>query len=65
MSGLHPQSLSFQPRTFKLKVQESTFNDETRVKKSIISSSPMNFAAENKVRRGYGSGKLMFVGMST
>ena len=43
------QSLSFQPRLFKLKCVESTFNDETRVKKSIISSTPMHFATENKV----------------
>ena len=44
------QKLGFQPRTFKLKVAESTFNDETRVKKSIISSAPMDFVKENKVR---------------
>ena len=44
------QRLLFQPRTFKLKVTESTFNDETNVKKNIIASSPMNFVNENKVR---------------
>jgi len=45
------QKLGFQPRTFKLKVAESTFNDETRVKKSIIQSAPMDFVKENKVCR--------------
>ena len=44
------QKLGFQPRTFKLKVAESTFNDETRVKKSIIGSAPMDFVKENKAR---------------
>lgn len=44
------QRTNFQQRTFKLKVAEDTFNDETRVKVSIVRTDVVNYENECKVR---------------
>lgn len=45
-----PQRVMWRPRVFKVKCQEDTYNDETRLKYTLQSCEELDFAADSMVR---------------
>ena len=48
--GAAVQKVLHSTKMFKLKCAEDTYNDETRIKYTMQSCDPMNFAADSQVR---------------
>lgn len=49
----HAQDLTFRHYIMKLKVTQETYNDEQKLRTSVVSVAPPNFAQESKVRAAY------------